>query len=101
MISKTNRKRLVARLHHLPQKSLNILLMLFNKLVLAPALIDDQPDAQRKLVVMSKESNLLRHAIFDNREVVLGQPGNNPSIRIMDTKCCINQVSLNLNRRHT
>ena len=100
MISKTDCERLVVRLHHLPQKRLNVLLMLFDKLVLTPAHIDDQPDAQRKLIVMSKEPNLLRHAIFDNCEVVLRQPGNNPPLRIMDTQCSIDQVSLHLNRRN-
>src|ERR1700722_11942667 len=72
MIPKTNRKRLIIRLQHLVQKRLNVLLMFLNELVLTPALIDDQPDAQRKLVVMREETNLLGHSILNNREVALG-----------------------------
>jgi hypothetical protein len=101
MIPEADRKRLIVRLEHLPQERFDIFLMLFDELLLAPALIDNQPDTQRQFVVVRKKPDLLWHSIFDNRKVVLTQSRNNPPIPIMDAQRSINQVCLHLDRRNT
>ena len=46
--------------------------VLLDEFCLASAFVDDEADAERELVVVGEEANLLRDAVFDYCEVILG-----------------------------
>src|SRR5882757_7396364 len=99
MVAEANRGGLVSRSKHLLKKGFDRLLVLLHEFLLAATDIDDQADAERKLVVMRKEADLLWHTIFNDLEVVLGQPRHNAALRIVDAERGVDQMCLHLDHR--
>src|SRR5579862_9276374 len=71
VIAEAEREGLIAGLEDLLEEGFDILLMLFDELLLASACVDNETDAERKLGIVGKEPDLLRYAIFDHGKVVL------------------------------
>jgi hypothetical protein len=71
MVAETEGEGLIAGLKDLLEEGFDVLLVLFNELLLASACVDDEADAERKLSIVGKESDLLRDTVFENGEVVL------------------------------
>lgn len=99
MIAKADGKGLVLRLENLLKEDGDILFMLLEKLLLTPARVDDQANAERKSFCRSEEADSLRDTVFSDCEVRLREAWNDLPLGIVNADSAIDQVSFNLDRR--
>jgi hypothetical protein len=97
MVAEADGEGLVAGFEDLVEEGFDILLVLLDELLLTAAGVDDEADAQRELIVVGEEADLLRHTVFDDREVVFGETGYDPAFCIVDADGGVDEVGFDLN----
>lgn len=97
MVAEADGECLIGGFEDLVEEGFDILLVLFDELLLTAAGVDDEADAQRELIVVGEEADLLRYAVFDDREVTLGEAGYDPAFCIVDADGGVDEVGFYLN----
>src|SRR5580700_6735603 len=82
MVSKADQKDSVLRAEHVLEENLQIILMLFRKMILASARIDHQTKCQRHIGAAGEERYFLRYCIFDYVYIVLREIVHQSAARI-------------------
>ena len=94
MVAEADGEGLVAGFKNLVEKGFDVFLMFFDEFLLTAAGVDDEADAEGELVVMGEEANLLRDAVFDDGEVVLGEAGYDAAVWVADAEGGVDEVGL-------
>jgi hypothetical protein len=97
VVAEADGECLVGGFEDLVEEGFDVLLVLFDELLLTAAGVDDEADAEGELVVMGKEAYLLRDAVFDDGEVILGEAGDGEALGVVDAESGVDEVGFYMN----